>query len=131
MDPGILITAGIGAFTTFFSGFVTWLFSKKKYNAEVDSTTIKNLSSSVDVYKAIVKDLENKIDSYIEVSEKNRIEVIRLKGIVYRLINKVCTDGTCTNRQPYTTEEVEEIMGMLEPEGVSNKRKGIKEGKEI
>lgn len=127
MDPGILITAGIGAFTTFFSGFVTWLFSKKKYNAEVDSTTIKNLSSSVDVYKAIVKDLENKIDSYIEISEKNRIEVIRLKGIVYRLINKVCTDGTCTNRQPYTTEEVEEIMGMLEPEGVSNKRKEIEE----
>lgn len=127
MDPGILITAGIGAFTTFFSGFVTWLFSKKKYNAEVDSTTIKNLSSSVDVYKAIVKDLENKIDSYIEVSEKNRIEVIRLKGIVYRLINKVCTDGTCTNRQPYTTEEVEEIMGMLEPEGASNKRKETEE----
>lgn len=127
MDPGILITAGIGAFTTFFSGFVTWLFSKKKYNAEVDSTTIKNLSSSVDVYKAIVKDLENKIDSYIEISEKNRIEVIRLKGIVYRLINKVCTDGTCTNRQPYTTEEVEEIMGMLEPEGASNKRKETEE----
>lgn len=113
MDVGVLITAGIGIFTTFCSGLFTWLFSKKKYNAEVDSKTIENVSSSLEVYKNIVSDLERKIDSYIAISEENRLEVIRLKGIVYRLINKVCTDGTCTNRQPYSAKEVEDIMGML------------------
>lgn len=113
MDFGILVTAGIGIVTTFCSGLFTWLFSKRKYNAEVDSKTLDNISRSVEVYKAIVTDLEKKINSYIEVAEDNRLEVIRLKGIVYRMINKVCTDGTCINRQPYTTEEVEEIMGMI------------------
>lgn len=114
MDLSVLVTAGIGIVTTFCSGFFTWIFSKRKYNAEVDSKTIDNLSKSVEVYKNIVTDLEKKIETYIQISEDNRLEVIRLKGIVYRLINKVCTDGTCTNRQPYSTKEVEEIMGMLE-----------------
>lgn len=113
MDPGVLITAGIGVVTTFCSSLITWVFSKRKYNAEVDNKTIENLASSVEVYKTIVSDLEKKIDSYIQISEDNRLEVIRLKGIVFRLINKVCTDGTCTNRQPYSVEEVEEIMGMI------------------
>lgn len=113
MDLGVIITALIGIVTTFSSSLITWIFSRRKYNAEVDNKTLQNLSGSVEVYNRITQDLEKKIDSYIELSEQNRLEVIRLKGIVYRLINKICTDGTCTNRQPYTTEEVEEIMGIL------------------
>ena len=113
MDPGIIITGGIGILTTFCSGFFTYLFSKRKYNAEVDSKTIQNLSGSMEVYNKITKDLEKKIDTYIGMAEENRVEVIRLKGIVYRLINKVCVDGTCTARQPYSAEEVEEILGII------------------
>lgn len=113
MDLGILITACAGVLTSFMASFATWFFSRKKYNAEVDNTTIENLSKSVEVYKTIVKDLETKIDSYIGVSEENRLEVIRLKGIVFRIINKVCVDGSCINRQPYSAKEVEEIMGII------------------
>lgn len=116
MDIGIIITAAIGIVTTFCSSLITWLFSKKKYNAEVDSQTISNISESIEVYKKVVNDLETKIDSYIDMAEKNRVEVIRLKNIVYRIINKVCTDGRCTTRQPYTAKEVKEIMGILNDE---------------
>ena len=113
MDLGVIITAGIGIVVTFCSSLVTWIFSRKKYNAEVDSNTIQNLSSSIEVYKIIVSDLEKKIDSYIQVSEENRLEVIRLKGIVYRLINKICLDHKCSVRKIYTKQEVEEIMGII------------------
>ena len=53
MDLGILVTAGIGTVTTFCSAFFTFLFSKKKYNAEVASTQISNMQASLDIYQEI------------------------------------------------------------------------------
>lgn len=111
---GTLIASLIGVVTTFVSGFTSYLFARRKYNAEVDNQTVRNVADSLKVYKDIVADLEDKIDAYIEVAETNRVEVIRLKGIIHRMINKICTDGTCTSRIPYTTEEVKEILGMLD-----------------
>ena len=36
IDLGILITGLIGLMSTIISGWVTWFFTRKKYNAEVD-----------------------------------------------------------------------------------------------
>ena len=58
MDLQVLITAGVGIVTTFCSGFFAFLFSKKKYNAEVDSKQIANIKSTLDIYQNMVKDLD-------------------------------------------------------------------------
>ena len=36
IDIQVIVTGLVGLFTTVTSGWASWLFAKKKYNAEVD-----------------------------------------------------------------------------------------------
>ena len=66
IDVGILITGGIGLVSTVVSGWASWFFARKKYNAEVDSNEIENLKKSLEFYESIVKDNNKKLQFYIE-----------------------------------------------------------------
>lgn len=114
MDLGVLITAGIGIVTTFCSAFFTFLFSKKKYNAEVDSTQIANMKTSLDIYQDMVKDLGRKLDLYSKIVDKNKSEVIRLKSVVIKMIGKICTIESCKNRCPYSDSELDDLFKLLD-----------------
>ena len=114
MDLGVLITAGIGIVTTFCSALFTFLFSKKKYNAEVDSTQIANMKASLDIYQDIVKDLGRKLDLYSKIVDKNKSEVIRLKSVVIKMIGKICTIESCKNRCPYSDSELDDLFRLLD-----------------
>ena len=92
------------------SNVVTWFLAKKKYNVEVDASEIDNLRKSMDLYKQIIDDINIKLNSYIKISESYRLEVYRLRGMVYKLIDKACLDGTCSDRKLLTNTEVEEIL---------------------
>lgn len=114
MDLGVLITASIGIVTTFFSGFFTWIFSRKKYNAEVDTTTIDNLKATMDIYQEIVKDLGNKLDIYGRIIDRNRGELIKIRNVMIKMIGKICTVETCKNRCPYSEHEMEDLLKILD-----------------
>lgn len=113
MDLGILITAGIGTVTTFCSAFFTFLFSKEKYNAEVDGTQISNMQASLDIYQDMVKDLGRKLDLYSKIVDKNKAEVMRLKSVVIKMIGKICTIESCKNRCPYSDSELDDLFKLL------------------
>ena len=68
MNTEAIITAIIGVFTTAASSFITWLLSKRKYNAEVDNNVINNLQQSVETYKIIVNDLTISKPCYINAN---------------------------------------------------------------
>lgn len=114
MDLGVLITAGIGIVTTFCSALFTFLFSKKKYNAEVDSTQIANMKASLDIYQDMVKDLGRKLDLYSKIVDKNKSEVIRFKSVVIKMIGKICTIESCKNRCPYSDSELDDLFKLLD-----------------
>lgn len=114
MDLGVLITAGIGTVTTFCSAFFTFLFSKKKYNAEVDSTQISNMKASLDIYQDMVKDLGKKLDLYSKIVDKNKAEVMRLKSVVIKMIGKICTVESCKSRCPYSDTELDDLFKLLD-----------------
>lgn len=114
MDLGVLITAGIGTVTTFCSAFFTFLFSKKKYNAEVDGTQISNMQASLDIYQDMVKDLGRKLDLYSKIVDKNKAEVMRLKNVVIKMIGKICTVESCENRCPYSDTELDDLFKLLD-----------------
>lgn len=116
IDTGIIITGAIGLVTTVVSGFTSWFFTRRKYNSEVDSNELENLKKSVDIYEKIVTDMEDKLKYYIALAENNRVEVYRLKEIVYRLLNNSCLDNTCTQRKLYTEEQIREILGATKGE---------------
>ena len=42
----VIITGLVGLITTISSSVVTWLLARKKYNTEVDSNVIKNMSGT-------------------------------------------------------------------------------------
>lgn len=115
IDVGILITGGIGLVTTIVSGWTSWFFARKKYNAEVDSNEIENLKKSLEFYESIVKDNNKKLQFYIDLAENNRIEVYRLKGVIHRLLNNSCLDNGCIKRMFYTEEQIRDILGEVAP----------------
>ena len=108
MNIDVIITAIIGVCTTAASSLITWLFSKRKYNAEVDNNVISNLQQSVN-------DLNERLDFYIKLAEDNKNEMFKVKNVLYSVINKSCTDASCTKRKLYSDEELKHLMGYLEP----------------
>ena len=114
MDLQVLITAGVGIVTTFCSGFFAFLFSKKKYNAEVDSARISNMQASLDIYQDMVKDLGRKLDLYSKIVDKNKAEVMKLKSVVIKMIGKICTVESCKNRCPYSDTELDNLFKLLD-----------------
>lgn len=115
IDVGILITGGIGLVTTIVSGWTSWFFARKKYNAEVDSNEIENLKKSLEFYESIVKDNNKKLQFYIDLAENNRIEVYRLREVIHRLLNNSCLDNGCIKRMFYTEEQIRNILGEVAP----------------
>lgn len=115
MNIEVIITAIIGVCTTAASSLVTWLFSKRKYNAEVDNNVISNLQQSVETYKIIVNDLNERLNFYIKLAEDNKTEMFKVKNVLYSVINKSCTDASCTKRKLYSDEELKHLMGYLKP----------------
>ena len=109
MDLQVLITAGVGIVTTFCSGFFAFLFSKKKYNAEVDSKQIANIKSTLDIYQNMVKDLGDRIDYYSKMMDKNKSDGIKLK-----MVGKICTLMSCQNRCAYNDKELADLFKTLD-----------------
>lgn len=51
-----IITALVGLFCTTISSVVTFFLTKRKYNTEVDSQQIENMSKSFDTYKKMMEE---------------------------------------------------------------------------
>lgn len=129
IDLGILITGGIGLVATIVSGWTSWFFARRKYNTEVDSNEIENLKKSLEFYENIVKDNNKKLQFYIDLSENNRVEVYRLKGVIHRLLNNSCLDNGCIKRKFYTEEQIREILGEIAPHTEDDKEEDKDETK--
>lgn len=69
MDWDVIITALIGVITSGATGLLTWLFSRKKYNAEVEHDRIENLESSLDIYDKLSDSKDNILKRLLKESE--------------------------------------------------------------
>lgn len=65
------IMATVGGSSIISSG-LTYLFAKRKYKTEADSTEIDNLKKSVEVYQTIIDDLKVRIQDI-----KNEVTVMK------------------------------------------------------
>lgn len=87
-------------------GFSGWFFTRKKYNTEVDANMIKNLKSSLDFYKETIDYNEKKLNSLIDKIEKAEAkneqleeEIRTLRDKLFKIIELVCVNFTCTLRK--------------------------------
>ena len=102
IDTGVIITGAVGIVTTITSSFITWLFSRRKYNAEVSHDEILNMKDSLTFYEELSKSNQKTLTNILEKSEelantniKLLIEIQNLKtqiGILLQVINTEIDD---------------------------------------
>ena len=90
-DTWIAIVGGIVA--TFISGFTSWFFTKKKYNAEVDNNLISNMQESLEFYKALADDNKRRLEEVLTENADLRKEVGELREQVSKLTSALATYG--------------------------------------
>lgn len=99
IDPGILITGGVGIITTVISGWTSWFFARRKYNSEVDNNLIENMQQSLEFYKKLSDDNKNRLDEVLKRNAELEQEIRDLRKQVFSLMNSICTDLTCQLRK--------------------------------
>lgn len=99
IDPGILITGGVGIITTVISGWTSWFFARRKYNSEVDNNLIENMQQSLEFYKKLSDDNKNRLDEVLKRNAELEQEIEDLRKQMFSLMNSICTDLTCQLRK--------------------------------
>lgn len=99
IDLGILITGGVGIITTVISGWTSWFFARRKYNSEVDNNLIENMQQSLEFYKKLSDDNENRLDEILKRNAELEQEIRDLRNQMFSLMNSICTDLTCQLRK--------------------------------
>lgn len=82
-----------GVIATMVSGFSSWFFAKRKYNAEVDNNLISNMQDSLDFYKALADDNKRRLDEVLDENADLRKEVADLREQVSRLTSALAQYG--------------------------------------
>lgn len=99
IDLGILITGGVGIITTVISGWTSWFFARRKYNSEVDNNLIENMQQSLEFYKKLSDDNNNRLDEVLKRNAELEQEIRDLRKQMFSLMNSICTDLTCQLRK--------------------------------
>lgn len=99
VDPGILITGGVGIITTVISGWTSWFFARRKYNSEVDNNLINNMRESLDFYERLSADNRERLEEVLKRNAELEQEVGELRRQMFNLMSSICTDLTCQLRK--------------------------------
>lgn len=72
-----IIIALVGLFCTTVSGVVTFFFTKKKYNSEVEAQYIANIKEAFDTYKHTMQETVSSQNQKIEQLQKENDDLKR------------------------------------------------------
>jgi len=74
-----------GAIATILSGFTSWFFAKRKYNAEVDNNLISNMQESLEFYKTLADDNKQRLEEVLAENADLRGQVADLREQVNKM----------------------------------------------
>ena len=92
MNNTILAIAG-GTISTIVSGFVSWFFAKRKYNAEVDNHLITNMQESLEFYKTLADDNKVRLEAVLAENAELRKEVNEMREKLVALTSVLAQYG--------------------------------------
>jgi hypothetical protein len=78
MVDNIFLTSLAGVIVTALSSFVTWFFTRKKYNVEVNHNEIVNMKESLQFYKDLSESNQKTLTEILDKSEELTNSNIRL-----------------------------------------------------
>ena len=90
-DTWIAILGGV--ITSIVSGFASWFFTKRKYNAEVDNNLIGNMQESLEFYKTLADDNKQRLEEVLQENAELRKEISDLREQVDRLTATLANYG--------------------------------------
>ena len=100
MASEILVTL-TGLFCTLASSIVTFILTKRKYNTEVDSQQIQNMSNSFEIYKKIMEETVETQNRKIEMLQKEndnlRQQIYQLQMQIVNFMGNRLGNGTIDN----------------------------------
>lgn len=94
-----VVIALIGVFSNVITGFVSWFFTRKKYNTEVDSNLINNMKESLEFYKTLSNDNKERLEEVLKRNEQLEEEVSELRKQMLAFLGNICVDLTCQLRK--------------------------------
>ena len=104
----VIITGIIGIITSIISGWVSYFFTRKKYNSEVDLNLIEKMQGSLDFYTKLSEDNKRILDetlAKLDESEKRNNalenEIREVRNQMFSLMTQICTDLSCSVRKIY------------------------------
>ena len=117
----ILISSLIGLFVTIATNIATFFLTRRKYNTEVDSQKIKNMSDSFDTYKKMMESnlaTQKETMEIVITSQNQKIELLQkennslkqqvsqLQMQMINILGSICLDSTCKLRKMNFTSDL-------------------------
>lgn len=103
METWLAILGGV--ISTILTGFTSWFFTKKKYNAEVDNNLINNMQESLEFYKALADDNKSRLDEVLSENNDLRRQVADLREQVSKLTSVLAQYGLNKLMEEKTNED--------------------------
>lgn len=108
----VIITGILGIITSIISGWVSYFFTRKKYNSEVDLNLIEKMQGSLDFYTKLSEDNKRILDetlTKLDESEKRNNalenEIREVRNQMFALMTQICTDLSCSVRKIYIEKD--------------------------
>lgn len=98
LDIQVIITGAIGIITTIVGSWTSYIFTKRKYNAEVDNSVIDNMKQSLDFYIKLSDDNKARLDEALKRNDALEKEIQQLRQQMFELMNNICYDLKCELR---------------------------------
>lgn len=98
IEYNVLITGGVGLFTSIVSSWLTWFLARKKYNSEVDLNLVEKMENSLEFYKSLSDDNKERLEEITKRNNELEKEVQELRKQVLNLTMNICMDLTCVHR---------------------------------
>lgn len=114
-----VLMALIGIVSSSFSSLLTFLFTKKKYSAEVDGQVIQNqrdeiakLKEMLEVYNLEVNNNKKMMKEYMDRVEESMLEIHKLRAAVQELLATSCVVPVCKKRKLVDVKKAEQLIGI-------------------
>lgn len=101
MNSDIIITGVVGLLTTIGGSWSSWIFARKKYNVEVDTTRIENLAKIIEVQNEQIKNLNERLNASLDRNKQLESEVIELRKQVSELMMKLIDKHIVDEEETY------------------------------
>lgn len=82
-----IITGIVGTGATILGSFISWILAKKKYDSEVDNSTIINMQEALKFYKELSDDNKERLNRLQEEKDALEREVANLKMNYLKLLS--------------------------------------------